>query len=382
MPIRRQKLLVFEDLAYGSYTAVGKVPLAGYRWAPDDEFVPVAESEPQKPAVRGPRKLAARGPWLVENDPIPGEVWGTHYSAFEKGKAPRLFEEFQALARRATPEQFLGFANKYGFLGHRFHVARRPWAFGRWGEALAFWEHHARRARALRHLAGWCKRRDVEKLASVVFWARDPVRIHVRLGAVLDRLESEAKGEPYVPLSVGVTRLVVGGRENGFEGRDRPLWFWEMGYFPIDERSGLLDPTGQPHWDFGDVAGPAWFYVCEELNESVKGHVNPKLLPFVDEELARVYFVPDCLLSTIYLQMQMTLVRGEVDHDAKQCERDGCTNFFPPARNQRYCSPTCQRWGRSQVNRQHRRTLAAAAASEKAAPTTPVTTPMPADGGG
>src|SRR3712207_8049913 len=41
--------------------------------------------------------------------------------------------------------------------------------------------------------------------------ARNPDRVTIRPGAVLDRLDAQARGEPYVPLSVGATRLVVAG---------------------------------------------------------------------------------------------------------------------------------------------------------------------------
>lgn len=362
------RYLAFEDTVYGSFTSVGQVPRAGFRWAPSDEFVPFGE--PAKSA------LAMRGPWLVEADPVGEGPWGWHDPRFQKGTVSRLPEAF---AKLATADQFLAFANRHGFLGHRLILERRAGGFSRtMGESLAFWEHHARRVRILTTLARWVSKRDEDKLASVVHWLTNPIEVVIRPGAVLDRLEAEAKGERYVPVPADAERVVLPYAHSLAEAP----WYWQLGRHNVNRREVLHDHRGKLRWRFGDPIQPAYYYVCEALNGEVEGHVNPRLMAFAAPELWRLYTVPDCLLSTMYLQLQMTATRGKVEHEAKPCERDGCTNFFSPSGNKRYCSPPCKRWGRSQRNMRYREGHPAAHDAAPAPSSTPITTPKPADGGG
>ena len=114
------------------------------------------------------------------------------------------------------------------------------------------------------------------------------------------------------------------------------------------------------------MIGPALFYACDELNKAVKGHVSTELMPFAPSELFRVYVVPDCLLATIYLQLQLVLGRGKAHGKAspedmysrewKPCEAEpsGCRNWVPLVGNKKYCSVPCQKWGRKQAQRTYR----------------------------
>lgn len=89
--------------------------------------------------------------------------------------------------------------------------------------------------------------------------------------------------------------------------RGRP-WFRRLGSTVIQEPGVPRDARGRPRWRFGDVVGPAKFCACETVNKVVKSHVHPKVLPFVQEPGRwRLYFVPDYLLSVIYLQLQLVL---------------------------------------------------------------------------
>ena len=351
----RAGFLVFEDTTYGSFSASFTVPRAGFRWATDDELEPL-------PGERGVGR-ALRGPWLVQRDPVDGGPWGRRYSPFRTGTQMNLLEAFRRLT---TPADFLGFANKHGFLGHPTLLVPAGGGSGVLGESLSFWQHHARQARILTTLASWVVKGEAEKLGSVIFWARDPDRIVVRPGAVLDRLEAEASGRTYVPVAAEATRTVaIGGAECVRVPDDLP-WFWRLGSTVIQDPRVLRDAQGHPRWRFGDVLGPARFYVCEELNKEVKGHVHPKVLPFVDDpDLWRLYLVPDCVLSVVYLQLQLVLTKGAVEHDAKQCAREGCANVVLPSGNARYCSEACRRWGRSQSNQRYHRTRAGRAATAR-----------------
>lgn len=340
------QFLVFEDTTYGSFSASFIVPRAGFRWADELELLP----------GRSDAGRALRGPWLVERDPIDGGPWGRRYSPFQKGKQATLLRPFAGLT---TPEDFRRFAVKHGFLGHPALLAPTGGGPGVVGEPLAFWHRHVRQAHILMKIATWTIKGDADKLGSVVLWAREPERVVVRPGAVLDRLEAEAAGRSYVPIGANETRTVAIEGPDGVRVPGDLPWFWRLGSTVIQEPGVLRDARGQPRWRFGDVVGPAKFYVCETLNKELKGHVHPKVLPFVqDPELWRLYFVPDCLLAAIYLQLQLILTKGAVEDDSKRCAREGCANAVLPAGNTRYCSDPCRRWGRSQSNKRYHRTSA------------------------
>ncbi len=352
----RTGFLVFEDTTYGSFSASFTAPRAGFRWATDDELEPL-------PGEIGVGR-APRGPWLVQRDPVDGGPWGRRYSPFRTGRQTTLLGAFRRLT---TPVDFLGFANKHGFLGHPTLLVPAAGGSGVLGESLSFWQHHARQARILTTLALWVVKGETEKLGSVVFWAKEPERVVVRPGAVLDRLEADAAGRPYV--SIGPEEVgTVGVDANGLHVPDDLSWFWRLGATVIQDSGVLRDASGQRRWRFGDVVGPARFYACEALNKEVNGHVHPKVLPFVDDpELWRLYFVPDCVLAAIYLQLQLVLTKGAVERDSKQCAREGCANTVVPSGNARYCSDPCRRWGRSQSNKRYHRTSPRAAPTARAA---------------
>ena len=374
MTPRGKGYLVFEDATYGSATAVGKVPRAGYRWVPDgDRFL---VGEPDRSAH------AKRGPWLMEAPAADDGPWGYRTRPFRKDREYDLARLPDDFAKRSTPEQFRAFANRHGFLGHPVLLATRPEGIGQPGESLAYWEHHARQVRILIALAKWIRRREEDKLRPMFLWARDPDRITVRPGAVLDRLEAEAAGRPYEPPPPSASRIVVAGRLAGGVTDDAAPWFWRLGWRLINEHTGLHDGAGRQRWKFGDVLGPAWWYMCDVLNKEVEGHVSPRLMPFAPPELQRVYYVPDCLRSIIYFQLQLIVTRGAVVHDSKACEHPGCANFFAPSGNKRYCSESCQRWGRSQSNRRYRQSMARAEPGSHPVSGTPIITPKLADDDG
>ncbi|MDP9364695.1 MAG: hypothetical protein M3Q10_10815 [Chloroflexota bacterium] len=353
MAQRNAGFLVFEDTTYGSFSASFTVPGAGFRWAEDDEL------EPLPGAGRTPR-----GPWLVARDPVDGGPWGHRSSPFQKGKHANLVGPFADLA---TPDDFRRFADRHGFLGHPVPLAPAAGGAGVLGEPLAFWERHVRQVRVLTKLAAWASKGDAGKLGSVVFWAREPERVVVWPGAVLDRMEAEASGGTYVPVEADETRPVAIEGPDGVRAPDDLPWFWRLGPTVIRDPGVLRDARGHPRWRFGDVLGPARFYVCEALNREIKGHVHPKVLPFVgDPGLWRLYLVPDCVLSVVYLQLQLILTKGAVGHDAKRCAREGCANVVLPSGNARYCSDPCRRWGRSQSNKRHHRSRTGRAPTARA----------------
>jgi hypothetical protein len=315
--------LTFEDTAYGSFTAMGSVPAAGFSWEED----------------------SGGKPYLVENSPAGDRPWRARTAPLGHGNSPdaraRLAITFSHLKTR---EDYLVFANEHGQLGH----PTQP-------DPLALWETHTRRVRVLFALMKWTWAGDEEKLAWVVRWPEGEDQPLIRPGAALDYLDAIDAGRPYQPIP---DEAVI---ERGRTDATDLAWFWKIPWRRIHEPGALHDsrwaaiiPEGRRRWSAGEVIGPAHFYVCEELNRAVKGHVNTKLMPFAPSELFRLYVVPDCLLATIYLQLQLIMARGLVDWRWKKCEADGCLKFFPKNGHQLYCSSPCRDWGRKQAQRTYR----------------------------
>jgi hypothetical protein len=201
----------------------------------------------------------------------------------------------------------------------------------------------------------WIWEGDEAKLAWVVRWPEGENQPLIRPGAALDYFDAINDGRPYEPIPDGAVC------ERGRADASGLAWFWKIPWRRIHEPGALHDarwaaiiPEGRPRWNAGEVIGPAHFYVSEELNRAVKGHVNTKLMPFAPSELFRVYVVPDCLLAVIYLQLQLIMAREVLNFDWKQCAADGCLNFVKSSGNTSYCSTPCRKWGRKQAQRTYR----------------------------
>jgi hypothetical protein len=335
---RASRLVIFEDTAHGSYTTMQRVPVAGFRWERD------AKDDPQ----------------LVENEPADGRPWDylspslTATGIPGRTGAPRgfLITEF---AKLKTPEDFLAFANRFGRLRHLDEL-----------ESLRFWEEHTRRIRMLREIAKWVGARDQDKLAWIVRWPEGEDRPLIRPGAALDYLDAREEKRPYEPIPDDAHSPPIVDSPHGRTDTSGFAWFWRIPWRRIVEPSVLCDAEGRPRWSSGEVIGPTLFYVCDELNKAVRGHVSTTLMPFASGELFRVYVVPDCLLATIYLQLQLVLGHGTASGKAspkdkylrewKPCgaEPNGCRNSVPIVGNKQYCSIPCRKWGRKRAQRAYR----------------------------
>jgi len=352
-------------MTYGSFAATVHVPTAGYRWAESiDVPVPTAAIDALEDVLNrtltgpieraqvlsdekgvsarrlNPEERGQDGPWLVENEPFPGNSWGHRYAPLSMSEFGQLLFRF---SRAKSPDDYLKVANQYGKLGHGLEF-----------ESIHLWEWHTRRVRALMELVSWTKQEAQERLAWVVRWSEGLTVPTIRLGAVVDYLAAVDQKIDYKPTPDGasqITRVVRNGQSE--TPSDLP-WYWRMGERRIIDQDVLYDAAGRARWEVGDVIGPARFFLMDELNRAVKGHVTTKLMPFALGDLFRVYVVPDCLLATIYLQLQIVVGRGIVKFDWKPCEAEGCLNYFRRRGNQRYCSSTCQRWGRSRRNIRYR----------------------------
>jgi hypothetical protein len=355
-------------MTLGSFTAVTHVPSAGYRWtepvaSPNvpsiwdaiavlrmldqdptdlDELAKAWGTEEQGPKriVGNESRLPEGGPWLVENDPVADAPWGRRQAPMRNGELGQLVTRF---AKLKTADDYLNFANRYGRLGH-------PLQF----ESLEYWETHTRRVRALWTIAHWIFKRDEVKLAWVVRWSTGSVGPTIWPGAAVDYAEAQDEKRHYEPIPEATQRVTRRVRNRRPEVPIDLPWFWKLGRRHLGEKDVLPNIGGRTRCAFGNVIEPARVYLFDELNRSVEGHITTKLMPFASKELLRVYVVPDCLLATIYLQLQLMVGRGVVKNDWKHCEAAGCLNFFQPQGNRRYCSSNCQVWGRSESQRRYR----------------------------
>lgn len=348
--------LYFEDTTYGSFTGLQRVPDAGFRWeqaAPprasgiltDPDAPPLDLSrfaipgeEPAFDPDAPPRDVSLTT-WLVENEPANTVPWGTIRAPMSHRNVGRLAADF---ARCTTPGDYLAFANKHGRLGHE----RR--------EPLALWARESRKVRMLTTLMRWVAKRDEANLGRVVQWTKGSNTPVIWPGAALDYLAEQAPGRSAPPGPGDADSLEITIENGGAVVPPNTPWLWRMPARRIVEPDVLRDSEGRRRWAFGDVVGPARFYVCDELNRAIRGHVTTKLMPFVAADLFRVYVEPDCLLSAISVQLQIIVARGRVGFESKPCEADGCMNHFTPKGNTRYCSTPCARWGRRRRNARYR----------------------------
>ena len=177
-------------------------------------------------------------------------------------------------------------------------------------ESLRFWEKHTQRVRMLCEIAKWIGARDQDKLAWVVRWPKGEDQPLIRPGAALDYLDAREERRPYEPIPDDARSPPI--------VNPRAAWPTPVASLGSGRSHGAASMNqalfgtrrGSPRWSSGEVIGPALFYVCDELNKAVRGHVSTKLMPFAPGELFRVYVVPDCLLATIYLQLQLALGHG------------------------------------------------------------------------
>jgi len=90
-------------------------------------------------------------------------------------------------------------------------------------------------------------------------------------------------------------------------------------------------------WKYKDVFGPARYFLCDQINKQLKGHVSPGILPFLDGE---IYMFPDCLRSAMYVLLALE-VSGRI-HPAIICR--GCGIYFVPNhRHQAYHEEACRK---------------------------------------
>ena len=252
------------------------------------------------------------GRWLVSAVPP------TATFASNLGPVIRAFDQ---LALEPTPDAIFTFAQRFGWLGHlegvqvgrsepgvrAVHGGGSPLA----GEALSSWLTELASFRGIREL--WRMTVDLAKpdplerpdrLADRFAVARSYVDEHVKLGneEVLYRMvlppSEHAPAQPWASVAVP-------GRENQIPKNDRV------------------------------AAGT--FVVCHEVNEHLRGHTHPTLMPFQGRRMAQI---PDCLLGAIYLRLASEVSVMSRNPRSKQCPV--CKRTFDVNGRSVYCHDSCK----------------------------------------
>ncbi len=223
-----------------------------------------------------------------------------------------------------TPVRIRLFANQFGALGQGEVL---PESF-RVGEKLSFWQSEIAEMATLLALWDLVIQRDRNELSRYLLWRQNPTTVMLRLVSAGGRL-----------IPVGVKRVEDKGLERTLndirDEHEAPV------QFPHDTiaMQGLNDNSDflLRRWTFGDPIEPARYYVHREINERLKGHVNPAVLPFSQGD---IYFFPDCLLSALY-----TLFAHEVSgrtRPAIACRHCGAY-FIPVHGSQKYHDERCRK---------------------------------------
>ena len=278
-------ILSFNAIKQGAFAFVYQFPTKGeeYRW--DTELCSASSSV-------GPGERENLGPpWLISK-PVGIEESVQRYAPFKKRD---LLRRFARLSLAPTPERIKQFANAYGYLGHPvgLYYPDRVGGLLWYGESLRFWQ------------------REIEEMSVLVkLW---------------DLVRNEQAG--------ALTRYIH------WRTGPRRVWLeWPSGR--KDLIASELLPVGREllrHWKDGDLFKPTHYFLCNQINERLRGHVSPSILPFHNGE---IYMFPDCLLSALYVLFAVE-VSGQT-YAATICE--GCGQYFVPEQrsDQKHCSHTCR----------------------------------------
>ena len=272
----------FETAKKGAFAFFRTVPLDGYHWD--------SELRPASGLVELGEKECLGHPWLVS--PLGYEVDARQYAPFQKPHLFRLFSRVQP-----NPKAIQRFAYKYGWLGHTVPLIYPdlPRQEVQMGESFQFWRQEIEEMAILVKL--WELIRDEREvpLSKIILWQKHPLAVRFEWN-----------------LSNGKRMSLIASET-------------------------LANGELLRQWKYKDVLGPARYYLCEQINKHLKGHVNPGILPFLDGE---IYMFPDCLRSAMYVMLALE-VSGRT-RPAIMCR--GCGIYFVPKhRHQLYHEEACRK---------------------------------------
>ena len=309
-----QERLPFQTMTQGPFAALLRVPGEGFSWR---EGLVSFESDPVGKNVTGS--------WLVRQD----SLYSRQYPPLEEANLHRRFARIEP-----TAESILAFANEYGLLGHPQWLAEPSSNHQAMliGEPLGFWQHEIERIAVLIDLWELVKRGCRRELGHLVNWnsTGKPQQVIFYLVGVSGKVRPD--------LAKGIRQKSSEFQDDVRHAGDRSGRIaYRHGTVLADEENGINIELLE-RWNRGDPIEPARYFVHREVNNRLRGHVNPAVLPFREGE---IFFFPDCLLTSLYT-LFMLEISGR-NRPAILCERPNCGRYFKPMHGrQKYCEKQCQ----------------------------------------
>ena len=306
-----------DRLREGTLIYLGKIPRGGYRWM--DDMKPAELNRLTKPGILLDRRTEKEvspsdGPWLVGPEPLGIEYDAQPSRVFRRYRGdPGLHHAFGKL--EGSEPSILKFANRYGELGCGVMVAPVKGGGVCYGESLQMWQHEINQMAML--LAVWdlVQQNNRHELARYVCWEKDPLQVQMWLAV--------RKGELW-PEPVRRARQ---------EKSLRPIdWFESIAHEAMGAEWLVLQ-----RWGYGELQGPAGYFVHRNVNKRLRGHTNLQILPFLRGE-EKLVLMPDSLLAAIYVLFALELV-GRTTRECRFCKEP----FRPSRRDQVYCTTSCRK---------------------------------------
>jgi len=98
-------------------------------------------------------------------------------------------------------------------------------------------------------------------------------------------------------------------------------------------------------WTDEDPEAPLRYFIQQEINGKLRGHVSPQVSPL---HRGGIVLVPHTLLAQLYLSLARMITRESPD--MVQCAVTGCGREFIPRSNKECCSDTCRSKKRYRVD--------------------------------
>ncbi len=241
--------------------------------------------------------------WLTTSNE---EGYVKRYAPLDKPELYKVFGDLQP-----TRGAILKFANKYGMLGHGETLAFRDTRPSPilYGESLRYWQ---RNILDMKRLTNFWKLLDSPggpekgELGRIVKWCSGP---HISVSIEFRK--------PSLYLKLLATSIP---RDDGKPTEGQAL----INYWETSNK-------------VGDVVEPARFFLFNEINAQLRGHVSPTL---ITDSKRDIYMYPDCLLSALYVLFALDVAKG----NRKNVICRACGEVIPDAKTVRrgFCNQACK----------------------------------------
>lgn len=294
----KENKIQFRDMTSGSYAFLWSVSEGGYRLFDKGKLQVVPDAVPEWGEYT---EADTTPPWLVP--------WGREQWQATPLENKVLHRKFASLP--PSEDAIITFANKHGMLGKDVILEPHGGGIATIGESIHRWRKEMGEIGSLLALWDLVQDRDAGKLGQLIIWPNDE-RVQLKMGRQYDDTKRQWK---IYPLKEPKGHLFT--------------------FAIIASQRSIFDRLVLQRWQRGDVVEPAKYYVCQQVNKRLEGHVHPQVLPFVQDE---VYLFPKTLLVAMWL-MFMWEITGKVR--VIHCPSCG---FWAEQmdRRQRYCSNACR----------------------------------------